>query len=142
MEVMEAMLDFLSLCPPLAELDQRLDFSEESLGWTLYDCGGQLEQVYWDGVRLRSQNYSLELRAYCGDAAQRLENLNTMEVIRSWLLDQNQPQLLPDLPEGKVAQSLDCSSGAMGQMEEDGLTAGYHLQLCLHFEERGSQLGA
>ena len=132
MEVMEAMLDFLSLCPPLAELDQRLDFSEESLGWTLYG----------DGVRLRSQNYSLELRAYCGDAAQRLENLNTMEEIRSWLLDQNQPQLLPDLPEGKVAQSLDCSSGAMGQMEEDGLTAGYHLQLCLHFEERGSQLGA
>lgn len=138
----EIMLEFLQLCPQLADMDSNADFADGQESWTLYDCGEELEAVYWDGGRRRKHSYSLALLLPGGDDTQRICAANLVKSVADWLWEQNELQLLPELPEACRAEKLECTSGQMSVLNEDGLSATYHLQLVLTYEERGVQLAA
>lgn len=140
--MLEAMLDFLALCPSLADMDGEVDYSEMEAGWTLYDGGEELEQVYWDGTRRKKHSYSLEVRANSGSSGQRIQNAQRMKAIGDWLLEQSELEQFPELGEGRIPLCIQCQSGALGVMDPDGISGTYHLQLYLIYEERGASLGS
>ncbi len=142
MDMFEIMLEFLQLCPQLADMDAHADYSEGGESWTLYDAGEEVESVYWDGGRRKKHNYSLAIQLPCSDDVERIAAVNLVQKVRDWLQEQSDLQLLPDLMEGCTAEKLDCLSGQMGVLHEDGISASYHLQLVLIYEERGVELGA
>lgn len=136
------MLEFLQLCPQLADMDAHADLKDGEESWTLYDCGEEVENVFWDGSRRKKHGFSLEIQLPCGDDVERITAANLLKKLMSWLLEQSDLQLLPELMEGCEAEKLDCSSGQMGLLNEDGISASYHIQLQLSYVERGAELGA
>jgi len=140
--MLEIMLEFLQMCPQLADMDSHADCREDGESWTLYDCGEEVEAVYWDGGRRKKHSYSLAVQLFCGDDAERIQAANFMKKVMDWLWEQSDLQLLPELMEGCSAEKLDCSSGQMSVLNEDGISATYHIQLALTYEERGVELGA
>ena len=142
MEMLESMLDFLQMCPSLADMDSQLDSAEAGNGWTLYDCGEDLLSLYWDGTRRKKREYSIELRVYSSTDSERIENARRLESIAEWVNEQNDLELLPELTEGKTALSLECELGEMGHLSEDGISGTYHLQLNLVYVERGAELAS
>lgn len=142
MEMLESMLEFLQMCPLLADMDSRLDSAEMENGWTLYDCGEELLSLYWDGTRRKKREYSIEVKVYSSNHEERIENSKRLENIVEWINEQNDLGVLPELTEGKSALSLVCEQGEMGYMSEDGINSSYHIRLNLMYVERGAELAS
>ncbi len=142
MEVLEAMLEFMQQCPSLADIESHVDYSDEGDCWTLHDCGEELLSLYWDGTRRKSHSYSLEIRLDSSTDSLRINNAKLMENISCWINEQNDQEILPELPVGKISQKIDCEIGEMGAMSPDGMTGIYHLSMQLIYVERGAELAS
>ena len=140
MEVLEAMLEFLQLCPPLADMDSHVGYAEEGEGWTLHDEGEELLGLYWDGSRRRLHSYSLEIRLDSSTDSQRIANVKLLDQVSRWVNEQNDPELLPELPDRKKSEKIDCILGGMDAMSSDGMIGTYHISLQLTYVERGRSL--
>ena len=134
------MEDYLSMCPQLTDMDRRFDYGGADEGWTLHDGGSEEICVYWDGCRLKKQSFSLQFRAYAATATERKQNEILLEKVACWLQRSSDLGVLPELGEERRAIKIDCETKGMVSMEEDGISALYHLPLSLCYEERGVNL--
>lgn len=134
------MEDYLSMCPQLTDMDRRFDYGGADEGWTLHDGGSEEICVYWDGCRLKKQSFSLQFRAYAATDTERKQNENLLEKVACWLQRSSDLGVLPELGEERRAIKIDCETKGMVSMEEDGISALYHLPLSLCYEERGVNL--
>ncbi len=137
--MLETMMDLLSLCPIFEGMTGSADHCEAGSDWCIYDRGFDLKQVYWDGSRLLTHNFSIELRLPAVSEAERVENNKALAELAAWILDQNEKDLLPELGDGKEALFLSCGNGELGQLDRDGIYGDYQIQLQLQYiERRGS----
>ena len=134
------MEDYLSMCPQLTDMDRRFDYGGADEGWTLHDGGSEEICVYWDGCRLKKQSFSLQFRAYAATDTERKQNEILLEKVACWLQRSSDLGVLPELGEERRAIKIDCETKGMVSMEEDGISALYHLPLSLCYEERGVNL--
>ena len=134
------MEDYLSMCPQLTDMDRRFDYGGADEGWTLHDGGSEEICVYWDGCRLKKQSFSLQFRAYAATDTERKQNEILLEKVACWLQRSSDLGVLPELGEERRAIKIDCETKGMVSMEEDGISAVYHLPLSLCYEERGVNL--
>ena len=134
------MEDYLSMCPQLTDMDRRFDYGGADEGWTLHDGGSEEICVYWDGCRLKKQSFSLQFRAYAATDTERKQNEILLEMVACWLQRSSDLGVLPELGEERRAIKIDCETKGMVSMEEDGISALYHLPLSLCYEERGVNL--
>ena len=132
--------DYLSMCPQLTDMDRRFDYGGADEGWTLHDGGSEEICVYWDGCRLKKQSFSLQFRAYAATDTERKQNEILLEKVACWLQRSSDLGVLPELGEERRAIKIDCETKGMVSMEEDGISAVYHLPLSLCYEERGVNL--
>ena len=136
----DIMEDYLSMCPQLTDMDRRFDYGGADEGWTLHDGGSEEICVYWDGCRLKKQSFSLQFRAYAATDTERKQNEILLEKVACWLQRSSDLGVLPELGEERRAIKIDCETKGMVSMEEDGISAVYHLPLSLCYEERGVNL--
>ena len=136
----DIMEDYLSMCPQLTDMDRRFDYGGADEGWTLHDGGSEEICVYWDGCRLKKQSFSLQFRAYAATDTERKQNEILLEKVACWLQRSSDLGVLPELGEERRAIKIDCETKGMVSMEEDGISALYHLPLSLCYEERGVNL--
>ena len=136
----DIMEDYLSMCPQLTDMDRRFDYGGADEGWTLHDGGSEEICVYWDGCRLKKQSFSLQFRAYAATDTERKQNEILLEKVACWLQRSSDLGVLPELGEERRAIKIDCETKGMVSMEEDGISAVYHLPLFLCYEERGVNL--
>ena len=134
------MEDYLSMCPQLTDMDRRFDYGGADEGWTLHDGGSEEICVYWDGCRLKKQSFSLQFRAYAATDTERKQNEILLEKVACWLQRSSDLGVLPELGEERRAIKIDCETKGMVSMEEDGISALYHMPLSLCYEERGVNL--
>ena len=138
----DIMEDYLSMCPQLTDMDRRFDYGGADEGWTLHDGGSEEICVYWDGCRLKKQSFSLQFRAYAATDRERKQNEILLEKVACWLQRSSDLGVLPELGEERRAIKIDCETKGMVSMEEDGISALYHLPLSLCYEERGVNLAS
>lgn len=140
--MLEIMEEYLSMCPPLTDMDRSSDFAACDCGWALYDAGEETVALYWDGSRLKAHSFFLQFRAPAATDQERQENAALLQKVVGWLMEMSDNGILPELEEGQYAQKIDCESSGMGAMDADGINAGYHLHLQLTYEERRESLAS
>lgn len=136
MTLLESMQKYLMQCPVLTGEESHLEFTEDKENWALYDGGETVEQQYWDGSAVRCHRFSLAVRRFACDDLERGENVSRLQELCDWLSRQQLLGILPDLPRGKQAESVETRNAALSRMDEDSISGTYHLQILLYYEER------
>lgn len=139
-QIMESLLDWLGLCPLLGGEEGGCGLGQQE-GWTLFDCGQEVEALYWDGGRRRKHSFSLELRLPVSCEEERREASKTIQKVLDWILEQEELELYPELGEGQEVVQLEVSSSGLSSIDEDGVYASAQLPLVLHIEEGGGAFG-
>ena len=140
--MLDIMEDYLSMCPQLTDMDRRMDYGGADEGWTLHDGGSEELCLYWDGSRLKKQSFSLQFRAFAATDQERKQNEKLLSKVALWLQRSSDLGVLPELGEERRAVKIDCETKGLVTMEPDGISAVYHMDLALTYEERGVSLAA
>ncbi len=140
--MLETMMDFVALCPIFDGKTGSADHCEAQSDWCIFDRGFELKQIYWDGSRLLNHNFSIELKLPASTDEERLSNNKTLAELATWLLNQNEKGLLPELGDGKEALSISCGNGELGLLDRDGIYGNYQIQFQLKYVERRGNLAA
>lgn len=134
--IIDALRDFFNQCPLISGEKVDVDFlgsRSDSYSIDTVPCDPVVKK-YASGGSMKQYCFILAGRE-CYGMGKNCENAAFYEKLGEWLEEKNEKNELPDIGEGKTAQSLEVT--ASGYMfEEDIKSAGYHLQCRLLYTEK------
>lgn len=138
MSIIEGIKSFIASCPYLTEMaaiyTNYTDSEPDNYG--IADYGeGEPVSVYMDGSMVCQHNFALYFRTYTNSDRERIEATGFFEKFSDWLDDQTKKRNLPDLGEGKSAESVRAANAMLYQQDEDGVKGLYQAQFILTYEK-------
>lgn len=138
MSIIEGIKSFIASCPYLTEMaaiyTNYTDSEPDNYG--IADYGeGEPVSVYMDGSMVCQHNFALYFRTYTNSDRERIEATGFFEKFSDWLDDQTKKRNLPDLGEGKSAESVRAANAMLYQQDEDGEKGLYQAQFILTYEK-------
>lgn len=138
MSIIEGIKSFIASCPYLTEMaaiyTNYTDSEPDNYG--IADYGeGEPVSVYMDGSMVCQHNFALYFRTYTNSDRERIEATGFFEKFSDWLDEQTKARNLPDLGEGKAAESVRASNAMLYQQDEDGAKGLYQAQFILTYEK-------
>lgn len=135
--IIQYLRDLLLGCPALADaagitVDQLMGepdyFSIDPLP------GSRLLAQELDGTKTWEFPFSVSAWRCTADEASRLESNGVFERLASWMEEQTEEDLLPDMPGNAIAEALSCTSwGYLLQQEGDPTSAIYQISCVLTY---------
>lgn len=138
MSIIEGIKSFIASCPYLTEMAAiYTDYTDsEPDNYGISDYGeGEPVSVYMDGSMVCQHNFALYFRTYTNSDRERIEATGFFEKFSDWLDDQTKKRNLPDLGEGKSAESVRAANAMLYQQDEDGAKGLYQAQFILTYEK-------
>ena len=138
MSIIEGTKSFIASCPYLTEMAAiYTDYTDsEPDNYGIADYGeGEPVSVYMDGSMVCQHNFALYFRTYTNSDRERIEATGFFEKFSDWLDDQTKKRNLPDLGEGKSAESVRAANAMLYQQDEDGVKGLYQAQFILTYEK-------
>lgn len=138
MSIIEGVKSFIASCPYLADMAAiYTDYTDsEPDNYGIADYGeGEPVSVYMDGSMVCQHNFALYFRTYTNSDRERIEATGFFEKFSDWLDDQTKKRNLPDLGEGKSAESVRAANAMLYQQDEDGVKGLYQAQFILTYEK-------
>lgn len=138
MSIIEGIKSFIASCPYLTEMAAiYTDYTDsEPDNYGIADYGeGEPVSVYMDGSMVCQHNFALYFRTYTNSDRERIEATGFFEKFSDWLDDQTKKRNLPDLGEGKSAESVRAANAMLYQQDEDGVKGLYQAQFILTYEK-------
>lgn len=138
MSIIEGIKSFIASCPYLTEMaaiyTNYTDSEPDNYGIADYGEGDPVS-VYMDGSMVCQHNFALYFRTYTNSDRERIEATGFFEKFSDWLDDQTKKRNLPDLGEGKSAESVRAANAMLYQQDEDGVKGLYQAQFILTYEK-------
>lgn len=138
MSIIEGVKSFIASCPYLTDMAAiYTDYTDsEPDNYGIADYGeGEPASVYMDGSMVCQHNFALYFRTYTNSDRERIEATGFFEKFSDWLDEQTKKRNLPDLGEGKVAESVRAANAMLYQQDEDGVKGLYQAQFILTYEK-------
>lgn len=138
MSIIEGVKSFIASCPYLADMAAiYTDYTDsEPDNYGIADYGeGEPVSVYMDGSMVCQHNFALYFRTYTNSDRDRIEATGFFEKFSDWLDEQTKKRNLPDLGEGKSAESVRAANAMLYQQDEDGVKGLYQAQFILTYEK-------
>lgn len=138
MSIIEGIKSFIASCPYLTEMAAiYTDYTDsEPDNYGIADYGeGEPVSVYMDGSMVCQHNFALYFRTYTNSDRERIEATGFFEKFSDWLDEQTKKRNLPDLGEGKSAESVRAANAMLYQQDEDGVKGLYQAQFILTYEK-------
>ena len=138
MSIIEGIKSFIASCPYLTEMAAiYTDYTDsEPENYGIADYGeGEPVSVYMDGSMVCQHNFALYFRTYTNSDRERIEATGFFEKFSDWLDEQTKTRNLPDLGEGKAAESVRAANAILYQQDEDGVKGLYQAQFILTYEK-------
>ncbi len=138
MSIIEGVKSFIASCPYLTDMAAiYTDYTDsEPDNYGIADYGeGEPVSVYMDGSMVCQHNFALYFRTYTNSDRERIEATGFFEKFSDWLDEQTKKRNLPDLGEGKVAESVRAANAMLYQQDEDGVKGLYQAQFILTYEK-------
>ena len=138
MSIIEGVKSFIASCPYLADMAAiYTDYTDsEPDNYGIADYGeGEPVSVYMDGSMVCQHNFALYFRTYTNSDRERIEATGFFEKFSDWLDEQTKKRNLPDLGEGKSAESVRAANAMLYQQDEDGVKGLYQAQFILTYEK-------
>ena len=138
MSIIEGIKSFIASCPYLTEMAAiYTDYTDsEPDNYGIADYGeGEPVSVYMDGSMVCQHNFALYFRTYTNSDRERIEATGFFEKFSDWLDEQTKKRNLPDLGEGKAAESVHAANAMLYQQDEDGVKGLYQAQFILTYEK-------
>lgn len=138
MSIIEGVKSFIASCPYLTEMAAiYTDYTDsEPDNYGIADYGeGEAVSVYMDGSMVCQHNFALYFRAYTSSDRERIEATGFFEKFSDWLDAQTKKRALPELGEGKTAESIRAANAMLYQQDEDGAKGLYQAQFILTYEK-------
>lgn len=138
MSIIEGAKSFIASCPYLTDMAAiYTDYTDsEPDNYGIADYGeGEPVSVYMDGSMVCQHNFALYFRTYTNSDRERIEATGFFEKFSDWLDEQTKKRNLPDLGEGKVAESVRAANAMLYQQDEDGVKGLYQAQFILTYEK-------
>lgn len=138
MTIIESVKDFISSCPFLAEMSEiYTDYTEsEPDCYGIADYGeGEPLAVYMDGSEVCQHNFALYFRTYTSAEKERIDATGFFEKFSDWLDENTKKRTLPNLGEGKIAESMRAANAMLFSQDEDGTQGLYQAQFILTYEK-------
>lgn len=138
MSIIEGVKSFIASCPYLTDMAAiYTDYTDsEPDNYGIADYGeGEPVSVYMDGSMVCQHNFALYFRTYTNSNRERIEATGFFEKFSDWLDEQTKKRNLPDLGEGKVAESVRAANAMLYQQDEDGVKGLYQAQFILTYEK-------
>lgn len=140
--IIESIYEYLSECPILQELSElKVDFLPKGT------CTVSVEPTptqtinakYINGDSQRQYEFLIATRFdYTDDNAITIDNSGFFERLQSWFEEQTEAGNLPNLGEGKRAESIEAlSSGYLFNVNENIRDARYQIQCVLRYYQKG-----
>lgn len=140
-----AMRDWLRTCPLVSDFEAdgvafRIDYlGAKALQFTIDDAPTDpVVQRYFSGTR-RVKNYVLASRMeFSPDVAAQAANSGFWDELTAWIETQSDLRNLPDLGEGRVAESAACTTTGYIITSDDG-TCRFQIQIQLvYYQQKGT----
>lgn len=140
MTIIEAVKSFVETCPYLPELARvHIDHTgDKPSNYGVSSNGEDILTQYFDGTTLRRHAFALYAREYTTDDAERLENSGFLERFGGWLSRCTLLGMLPDLGEGRAADSMAVTSAMLYDVDESGQKGIYQIQFYLDYTQEVS----
>lgn len=138
MSIIESVTKFISACPYLSQMAAiYTDYTDsEPDNYGIADFGeGEPLSAYLDGSVVCQHNFALYFRTYTSAEKERIDATGFFEKFSDWLDENTKKRTLPNLGEGKIAESMRAANAMLFSQDEDGTQGLYQAQFILTYEK-------
>lgn len=104
---------------------------EQTVGYALAPAGNAKTQTDILGNKTYQRNYVFYAKAATGDEVDRQDNQDFVESFIDWLEEQDDAGNYPEMGGGKEIEGITVSNGLLFDVDEDGRTGLYQVQIQL-----------
>ncbi len=138
MSIIRALREFLAGCPCLGLLTGgiKTDWTDAAGDYAVLPLGETVIERYMDGAQRVQYQCQLAARRFTKADLERVENAEFFEAFSRWIAEQDAAGRYPALGEGRCAEALTCTGGALVSLNETGREGSYRVLLTMEYERR------
>lgn len=135
--LIQGVREYIAACPLLEEIPvkaRHVDWTSDNADnyGVMFDSDN-LVKPFISGGGKREYNFTMFVRRFAKEDADRLQNSKFVERLQDWCTKQNAAKLFPAMPKGCTPTRLSCANGTLFERDKTGSTGLYQIQFKLNY---------